>query len=187
MDYMNFQIALQEYSASQNVRVPRLDYAVMFSGITECKEASFLKSYIFAPEPDQFLMQDEAIQKNYKWLQGMSNAKYTDVVFGRHIARQTDDNIPMSLTNRSTYYKVEKGTDINLAMHALSKAHYNSYDIAFVMSADTDYINLYRQLKMVGKIVIPVVVRGQYLGKIIPEVDDHIVLDRNHFDKWLRP
>ena len=186
MDYMNFQVALQDYATSLGERVPRLDYGKMFNCIAKLREADFLKTFVFAPEPDQFLMRDENIRKNYKWLKGMASAKYIDVVFGRHIARQTIDGTPMDLADRSTYYKVEKGTDINLALNALSKAHYNSYDIAFIMSADTDYINLYRQLKTIGKIVIPVVVHGQYLGKIIPEVDDRIVLDKSFFDKCLR-
>ncbi|MCL2002904.1 MAG: NYN domain-containing protein [Oscillospiraceae bacterium] len=131
-------------------------------------------------------MQDERIISNYKWLQGMATAKYQDVVFGRYIARPTKNGVPMNIENRDTYYKVEKGTDINLAIHALSKAHYNSYDAAFIMSADTDYISLYRQLKVIGKIVIAVAVSGQKIPKIIPEVDDFLILTKSLFSQCIR-
>ncbi len=92
----------------------------------------------------------------------------------------------MDITDKSTYYKVEKGTDINLAIHAITKAHNNAYDVAFVLSADTDYISLYRQLKSMGKLVIVAAVRGQTLGKVIPEVDDYIMLDDSFFSNNIR-
>lgn len=79
-----------------------------------------------------------------------------------------------------------KGTDINLAIHALSKAYNNAYDVAFVISADTDYISLYKQLKNLGKIVIVVTVSGQSIGQIIPEVDDYISLDDSFFSQHIR-
>ena len=145
-----------------------------------------MKAYIFAPKPDDFLMQDQRMLDNYKWLEGMANAKYLDVVFGRYIARPTTSNTSIDINQRDTYYKVEKGTDINLAIHALSKATYNSYDVAFVMSADTDYISLYRQLKTIGKLVIAVAVAEQSLSKIIPEVDDFMNLGKDFFGKCLR-
>lgn len=56
----------------------------------------------------------------------------------------------MEIDKKETYYKVKKGTDINLAVHAISKAFYNSYDIAFFLSADTDYIKVYEILKSIG-------------------------------------
>ena len=85
-----------------------------------------------------------------------------------------------------TYYKVEKGTDINLAIHAITKAYNNAYDVAFVVSADTDYISLYRQLKSIGKLVVTVAVKNQKLGKVIPEVDDYIILDDSFFSQHIR-
>lgn len=186
VDHMNFDIELQRYYASIGERTPRLDYGLMFNNIAKSKETDFLKAFIFAPEPDQFLIQDERILKNFKWLQGMANAKYTDVIFGRYVARPTNEAVPMDISGRNTYYKVEKGTDINLAINLLSKAQYNSYDIALVMSGDTDYISVYKLLKNMGKIVVVVVPYGQNLKKIIPEVDDYLMLDKAFFSKCIR-
>ena len=119
-------------------------------------------------------------------MEGIKNAKYIDVVEGRYIARPTDPKHEMTLHDRASYYKLEKGTDINLALHAMAKAQNNAYDIAFVLSADTDYISLYHQLKNLGKIVIVVAVKGQTLNKVIPEVDDYIILNEAFFKAHLR-
>ena len=131
-------------------------------------------------------MKDPKLSGYYKWISGQASSKYIDVIEGRYIARPVNENTSMDINDHSTYYKVEKGTDINLAIHALSKAHFNSYDVAFVMSGDTDYISVYKQLRNIGKIVVVVGVKGQNLGKITPEIDDFKFLDDNFFQNCLR-
>ena len=186
VDHLNFIIAIKDYYTTLKQPEPRLDYNTIFNKIVKMKNADYMKTIIFAPKPDDFLMQDPTIRGYYKWVQGIKNARYIDVVEGRYIARQTDPNNEMDLQNRSSYYKQEKGSDINLALHAMAKAQNNTYDIAFVLSADTDYISLYQQLKNLGKIVIVVAVKGQQLNKIIPEIDDHIILKDDFFKANIR-
>ena len=187
VDHMNFNIALNDYYRTLGQKTPNLDYNTVFRGIvSKIPNVGYTKAIIFAPEPDQFLMQDTYLYGYYKWVQGMKNARYLDVIEGRYIGRPVDDTIPMDIADRKSYYKVEKGTDINLAIHALSKGYNNAYDVAFVVSADTDYISLYKQLKSLGKIVIVVAVHGQQLGKVIPEVDDYIILDDTLFSQHIR-
>lgn len=188
VDHMNFNIAVSSYYNSElGERSPDLDYNTIFRGIvSKIPNVNYTKTLVFAPEPDPFLIADKKLQGYYKWVQGMKSAKYLDVVTGRYIARPIDQSVPMDINDHSTYYKVEKGTDINLAIHALTKAHNNAYDIAFVVSADTDYISLYRQLKSIGKLVVVVAVKGQSLGKVIPEVDDYIMLDDKFFQQHIR-
>lgn len=187
VDHMNFNIALQSYYKSLNKLTPKLDYNMLFREVVKLiPNVDYLKTFIFAPKPDDFLMNDSYLKGYYKWLSGLSSAQYIDVIEGRYLARPTS-SAPntMNISDHSTYYKVEKGTDINLAVHALSKAHFNSYDVAFVMSADTDYISVYKLLKSIGKIVV-IGVTGQNLGKIIPEVDDYKFLDDAFFQNCLR-
>lgn len=187
VDHMNFNIALGDYYTALGSKTPNLDYNTIFKGVVNLiADVSYTKTTIFAPEPDSFLMNDPYLKGYYKWVQGMKNAKYLDVVEGRYIGRPVCDWKPMDIGDKSTYYKVEKGTDINLAIHAITKAYSNAYDIAFIFSADTDYISLYRHLKSFGKLVVVVAVKGQKLGKIIPEVDDHIILDDNFFSNHIR-
>lgn len=186
--HMNFNIALQSYYKSLNKLTPKLDYNMLFREVVKLiPNVDYLKTFIFAPKPDDFLMNDSYLKGYYKWLSGLSSAQYIDVIEGRYLARPTS-SAPntMNISDHSTYYKVEKGTDINLAVHALSKAHFNSYDVAFVMSADTDYISVYKLLKSIGKIVVVIGVTGQNLGKIIPEVDDYKFLDDAFFQNCLR-
>lgn len=187
LDHMNFDIALKDYYRSLGSTAPKLDYNKLFKNTVLLKEnVDFTKAHVFAPCPDSFLMQDEHLYKYYKWVKGLNNAKYTDVIEGRYVARPTRNRESMIITDQSTYYKVEKGTDLNLAICALTNGFYNSYDVAFVMSADTDYISLYHQLKNIGKIVIVVAIKGQNIRKIIPEVDDYILIDDDFFQKCLR-
>ena len=54
------------------------------------------------------------------------------------------------------------------------------------MSADTDYLTVYQQLKNMGKLVVVVIVKGQRIGKIRPEVDDFLILDKPFFDAHIR-
>ncbi|MCI7596187.1 MAG: NYN domain-containing protein [Lachnospiraceae bacterium] len=182
IDHMNFDIALQKYYKSLSKPTIKLDYNKLFKNVcAQIDNVDFLKGFIFVPKPDEFLMKDKSLELYYNWVTGMKNAPYTDVIEGRYVSRQVDDSVPMEIDKKSTYYKVEKGTDINLAVHAISKAFYNSYDIAFFLSADTDYIKVYEVLKSIGKITVVVGVKGQNINGIRPMVDNTLVLDENFF------
>ncbi len=186
VDHMNFDIALQNLYAPSE-RTPKLDYSTVFRGITEKLEnIEYLKTYIFVPKPDDFLMDDAKLCSYYKWTQGLKSAKYMDVVEGRYIARPTGVKEAMDITDRATYYKVEKGTDINLAVHTLTKAYNNSFDIAFIVSADTDYRPVYEQLRNMGKLVVLVFIKGQNISSLRQDIDDFIMLDKDFFAHHIR-
>lgn len=187
IDHMNFDIALQKYYRDLGKQTPKLDYNKLLKNIcSKVPNVDFLKGFIFVPKPDEFLMKDRKLENYYNWVIGMKNAPYTDVIEGRYVARPVDDTIPMEIDKKNTYYKVEKGTDINLAVHAINKAFYNSYDIAFVLSADTDYIKVYEVLKSLGKIAIVVGIKGQNINSIKPMVDNTVILDESFFDTCKR-
>lgn len=187
VDHMNFDIALQSYYKSLNLQTPKLDYNLLFKNLTKkIDNVDYLKSFIFVPKPDDFLMQDKHLNSYYNWAVGLANAPCTDVIEGTYIARQVDENVSMDINIKNTYYKVEKGTDINLAVNVIHKAFYNSYDIAFIMSADTDYLKVYEILKSIGKLVVVVGVKGQNLNRIKAKVDNYIILDKPFFDTCLR-
>ncbi|MCI8295353.1 MAG: NYN domain-containing protein [Lachnospiraceae bacterium] len=182
IDHMNFDIALRKYYRGLDKPTIKLDYNKLFRNVcTRIDNVDFLKGFIFVPKPDDFLMKDKNLEQYYNWVAGMKNAPYTDVIEGRYVARQIDDLVPMDIERKSTYYKVEKGTDINLAVHAISKAFYNAYDIAFFLSADTDYVKVYEVLKSIGKITVVVGVKGQNINSIRPIVDNTLILDEGFF------
>ena len=47
----------------------------------------------------------------------------------------------------------EKCTDINIATGLLTKAFYNSYDVALLFSGDRDYKKVVREIRRMGKII----------------------------------
>ena len=186
IDHMNFDIALQRLYQTQNMQSPRLDYNKLVREVPKIiPNVDFVKAYLFVPRPDEFLKNDTKIMNYYKWASGMRNAPFIDVVEGMYISRPVEGKTK-NISDPSTYYKVEKGTDVNFAIHALSKAFFNAYDIGFFMSADTDYINVYEMLKRIGKIVVQVSVKGQQSNSMKEHVDKQIILDEQFFQKCLR-
>jgi len=182
IDHMNFQIALSSLYNPESA--PRLDYNELPRQIVSVANAGeLMKTILFIPRPDDFLMQDEGLEKYYLWAAGMKVQRNFDVVEGSHMARPTRPDIPMNIRENDTYYKVEKGTDVNIAIHALRMAFFNAYDAAVFVSGDTDYLPIYDTLRMMGKLVVIAVVKGQYIGRLIPCVDGFINLDRALFER----
>jgi len=178
---------MQDYYKTLGLPTAKLDYNKLFLNITKLVDnVDFVKASIFVPKPDSFLMGDPLLSRYYSWVTGLGNAPFTDVIEGRYCARAVSPAVPMNIANKSTYYKVEKGTDINLAVDAINKAFHNSYDIAYILSADTDYIKVYDVLKSYGKIVVVVVVNGQSTYRIKPHVDATFTLDDSFFSTCLR-
>ena len=187
VDHMNFDIALQQYYSNLGKQTPKLDYNNFFKKLVSLiPNVDFVKAFLFIPKPDKFLMKDPRLCNYYNWAAGLKNAPYIDVLEGTFLARPVTDHASMDISDKSTYYKVEKGTDINLAVHAVSKAFFNSYDIGFFLSADTDYVTAYTALKTVGKLVVVAVVKGQTINRLKPHIDNHVELTEEFFSKCLR-
>ena len=72
---------------------------------------------------------------------------------------------PINISDSSTYTTEEKGTDINVAVNMLSKAYTNAYDIAILVSGDTDYVPVVQQLHNIGKIVVLATLPHQNVSK----------------------
>ena len=187
VDHMNFDIALRNYYYVNGKPAPKLDYNLFFKNLVGLvPNVDFVKAFIFVPKPDDFLMKDSRLSNYYNWVIGLKNAPYIDVIEGSYVARPVDDTVPMDLADKKTYYKVEKGTDINMAVHAINKAFYNSYDIGFFISADRDYMTVYSSLKAIGKLAVVAVVKGQNIHRLKPHIDNHMILDDDFFSICLR-
>ncbi len=180
VDLLNFDIALHSLYVSNSLPTPRLDFVKLFRKVARGVEGTTLvKSYIFAPKPDEFLMQDDHFVRYYRWLQTLKSIPFVDVVEGRYITRATNPDEPKDITKPWTYVKSEKGGDINFAITALSNAFFNSYDVGFFFSGDSDYANVYTMLKSMGKLVVQVSVQGQNLNRILnTTTDKQMVLNR---------
>lgn len=144
----------------------------------ESLEIDLLKTFLFVPKPDEFLMKEDWRAKRYNFLKGLENTNYLTVISGRHTARPSNGiYADMNLDDKSTYFVNEKGTDINIATQLLTKAFHNSYDVAIVVSGDTDYLPVYDVLNTFGKLVIVVGVEGQRLTKLKKHTDLQHIMD----------
>ena len=184
VDHMNFDISLRSYYHKLGKPCVYLDYSKLFPKIveqTQIPNTVYVKTYVFIPKPDDFLMQDSKIASFYEWEKGFANFQRVDVVEGRLVSRATSESKEKDIADDSTFYKIEKGTDVNLAVHAVSLAQLNAYDIGIFLSSDTDYIMVYDKLRSFGKIVVQIGLPGQPIGLLREHADECITLDDHFF------
>ena len=75
-----------------------------------------------------------------KFFQALRNIDYFEVILGRLIYRQGWPNVP----------SYEKGIDIKIATDMLVHGHRGNYDVAVLVSADTDFADAIQAVKDLG-------------------------------------
>jgi uncharacterized LabA/DUF88 family protein len=189
IDYLNFQLSTIRYYCDRlgKAKTPNLDFITLPQKLTELiPNSRLVKTYLFAPKPDEFLMQDKSLKSTYDWINGtLRNLKYFDVIEGEYVSRRVDPDIPKDINNPSTYYKIEKGTDVNMATCLLTKAFHNAYDLAIVASGDSDYSPVLKQVSNLGKNIFVIGIKGQDIKKLKPFADDSLLLDDSFFNTCL--
>lgn len=196
IDFENFQINLHKYYSSltaedgTSLKSPKLDYNIFPQKVVEkiSTQHILVKTFLFAPKPDNFLMQDKYRKSTYNWLNGMKNQDRFAIIEGRHCARPVSGYSfkTMDIINPSSYYVVEKGTDVNIAAHLITKGFMNAFDTAVLISGDTDYLPVLDLLNTFGKSVVMVGVQGQSLTSFKHHSDQQIILDQSFFNNCLR-
>ncbi len=182
IDYENFEIErIKAYGKSGGTgQPPRLDLTKLPKKITEKTnmDLELIKTFLFVPKPDDILSKIEWRQNRYSFLVGLENTDFFTVISGRHVVRpKNGDFQSIDIDDKDTFFIVEKGTDINIATQLLTKAFHNSYDVAIVVSGDTDYLPVYDVLNTLGKSVIVVANAGQNLSKLKTHTDKQMLLD----------
>lgn len=167
IDFENFNIAMMNYYRKIEEPTARLDYNKFPQKIVSLLPGNHTleKTFLCAPKPDEFLMQDERRKNTYNWINGLKNQKYFTVIEGQHIARKVYGK-EMDIHDKSTYYVEEKGTDTNMGVHLIAKGFLNAYDVAVIVSGDSDYIPALEILNTIGKITVVVGVNGQNMTKL---------------------
>jgi len=190
IDFENFNISLMTYYNNMGEQSPRVDYKKMPHELIKKLPTSgyVVKTVLCAPKPDDFLMAIESRKRMYNWINGLKNIEYFTVIEGEHVARPITGYTKeqMKPDTPSSFYVVEKGTDINMTTEIVSKAFLNAYDTAVIVSGDSDYIPVLKILGTVGKNSVMVGVKGQNLTKLKPYVDQVIILDNVFFDSCKR-
>lgn len=196
IDFENFQINVNKYYSGLKddddlpLKSPKLDYNVFPQKLVEKigSQHILVKTFMFAPKPDEFLIKNKARESTYNWLNGMRNMDRFALIEGSHCARPVSGFTfdTMDITNPASYYVVEKGTDVNIAAHLITKGFMNAFDTAVLISGDTDYLPVLDLLNTLGKSVVMVGVHGQNLMKFKHHSDQQVILDKTFFDECLR-
>jgi len=126
IDFENFNIALITLYKNLGIPTARLDYNVLPQRLVERLPGDkniLVKTFLFAPKPDAFLIQDPRRKATYDWINGLKNQKYFTVIEGHHLARPVSglEFADMDINKTETYFVVEKGTDVNMAAHLITK------------------------------------------------------------------
>ncbi|MEM7735051.1 MAG: NYN domain-containing protein [Deinococcota bacterium] len=118
--------------------------------------------YYNAPLTNDY--EDDLREGQQRFFESLSKIPYVTVRLGR-LHRRQDGSL------------VEKGTDVALAVEALSLAVADAYDTALIVSGDGDYIELVEAIKRRGKHVESAMFRNQSAGVLIEYVDVFRPLD----------
>ena len=182
IDYQNFNINLQEHYKGKTFKP--INYWALGKAINNIipLQSEVIKTYLFAYKPCDELMKLEKYSKYYDWLNSLRKTPYLEIIEGRQEIR-TYDGIDFDINNPKTYFTEEKETDINLATHMLSKAFQNAYDIAILVSGDTDYIKVVETLHNIGKTVVIAHFPHQNVSRYDEICDANIILYDNVLNK----
>ena len=93
---------------------PKLDFNTLPKEVVALLPISheLLKTFLFAPKPDTFLINDPGRVSTYNWINGMKNQDFFTVIEGTHSARPVlgFNYSTMTISNPASFYVEEKGT-----------------------------------------------------------------------------
>jgi len=119
-----------------------------------------------------------AYDNHRKFIDALRFVPRLEVVVG-YLAKREIPGKEIKPGNPSTYIHVEKETDVNIATNLLTKAFFNSYDTAILVSADSDYAKAVECVKFFGKTVELAVTKNQKAAKMKHLADMVIEMDQN--------
>lgn len=126
--------------------------------------------YFNAPLTDDY--NEELREGQQRFFDSLQRIPYVTVRFSR-LHRRQDGSL------------VEKGTDVAIAVEALSLAYNDTYDTAVLISGDGDYVELLEELKRRGKHVECAMFRNQSAGILMEHADVFRSLDELDWTKIL--
>lgn len=184
IDYQNFNINLQKHYRGSEGRFKNVNYNDLGKEINKLLPltSEVIKTYLFAYKPCEELMQLESYSKYYSWLEKMRNIHYLEIIEGRQVIRKIEGT-EFNINDPGTYTTEEKETDINLATHMIAKGFQNAYDIAILVSGDTDYVSVIKTLHDLGKIIVLAHFPHQNVSKYQGLIDDEIELTDDLLDQ----
>lgn len=172
VDGTNFRMA-QLAAGIQEIDAPRLARQLA-KGYVLVK-----MRYYTSPLPGQ----SSAYRDQHRFFEQLRRSAAVDLVLGRNEPRRENIRCP-SCGEVSTHRRhVEKETDVNLAIDMAVGAYADRYDVAMLLTGDTDYVHAIEAVQATGRKVIWCHFPSQAHSDRLRQVcDEQILLD----DKFLR-
>lgn len=184
IDFQNFDISYNDYCNRSRISKKTIDYCLLSKQLNDVLQLSsqVIKTYLFASKPCDKLLTLDNYKRQYDWLCKLKQSNYFEVIEGQQVIRRIE-GVDVDVNDFKTYTTLEKGTDVNVAVQMLSKGFQNAYDIAILVSGDTDYIPVVESLHNLGKIVVLATLPQQKIEKYKTIIDRHIPIYPNIIDK----
>lgn len=187
IDFENFRINSDHFFRDRGLVMPDLDWNLVPQAMVDMLpgDNSLMKTYLCAPKPDEFLMQDERYAQRWAWLESLGQLKRIKLVAGKHSARPAPGRV-MDINDKTSYYVVEKGSDINIGVEAVSKGYANAFDIAIIVSGDGDLAPVLDVLNAQGKVCVVAGFNGSIAKGMWSRADEQLILDVAYFNRCRR-
>jgi uncharacterized LabA/DUF88 family protein len=182
IDHNNFQISLNEYYKQLGTPTPAIDL-ILFAKELSTPHRLLMKVFLYTALSDR-ADNPTAYDSHSKFIDAMKYKPRVEVIVG-YLAKRPIPNVNYNPSDPNSYIHVEKETDVNIAKDMITKAFYNAYDTAILVSGDRDYAPILQTLKDIGKNT-EVVLIGNQRSKLETIADSFIKIDQNVFNKCLR-
>ncbi len=165
IDGSNFYHNLKNHYDKSNIDFSKL--SLKLAG----QKRELVRTYYYNAPVDQNLNPEE-YKKQQKFFERLKTIDCFEIKLGRLQAVHGNS-------------KIEKGTDVNIAVDMITKGHRNHYDVAILISGDADLVQVVQEIKDLAKHVELVVVPGQKCYHLKEVADRVITIDNSFDDCWL--
>lgn len=169
------------FGALKNTSYRWLDLAKLCKIMLPKNEIGSIKYFTALVKPRPYDKHQPIRQQTY--LRALKTIKNLSIIYGHFLSHEVMMPLAESTGDKQRYIKVikteEKGSDVNIATHLLNDAYHNRYDMAVVVSNDSDLIEPI-------KIVISELKKG--VGIVNPHKHpSRTLLEHATFFKTIRP
>ena len=128
------------YGMKNNLGYTNLDFLKF--GRMLAGDRNLIRIYYYNAPLDQS-EDKESYRKQQRFFDGLRRTDYVTVKLGRLEKRPAKGS--------KSFYYVEKGVDVTIAVDMLSLAYRNTYDTAILVSGDADFVPVVEEIKSLGK------------------------------------
>ncbi len=158
------------HNLKQGFQKTQIDFSKLINKLAE-PNRELVRTYYYNAPVDRNVNEEE-YKKQQKFFEAIKKIDSFEVKLGRLQSKQDGS-------------KVEKGTDVNIAVDMLTKGYKDQYDVAILISGDADLVQVVQEIKDLAKHVELVVVPGQKCYHLRDVADRVITIDDAFEDCWI--